>query len=108
VLAVALPQRLDQLGALLRPLGVQPLLELIDHQQDLGTVRGGCTPAAPGCPAPPQLGEGLDQPDAIRQFGAALAQGPEQSGLGLARRGLDVNGLDVLRQPGQQPGLDQR
>ena len=39
VLAVALPQGLDQLGVLFRPLGVQPLLELVEHQQDLGAVR---------------------------------------------------------------------
>ena len=87
---------------------MQPLLELVEHQQDLGAVRGDRIPAVTTSRAPPELGEGLNQAEVVRQFGAALAQALEQSGLGLARRGLDVNGLDMLRQPGQQPGLNQR
>ncbi len=35
VLAVALPQRGDQLGVLLVPAGEEPLLELVEDQQDL-------------------------------------------------------------------------
>ena len=50
VLAVALPQGLDQLGVLLRPLGVQPLLELVEHQQHLLAARGG-RPRGPGAAA---------------------------------------------------------
>jgi hypothetical protein len=118
VLSVALPQGLDQLGVLFRSLGVQPLLELVENQQDLEAARSDRTRtvgarrnrvnAVTTSPAPPQLGEGFNQPEVVRQSGAALAQPLEQSGLGFVRRGLDVYGVDLPRQPGQQPGLDQR
>jgi hypothetical protein len=40
-LAVALPQGLDQFGPPLAPVGVQPLLELIEHEEHLPALRFG-------------------------------------------------------------------
>ena len=44
--AVALAQGVDQLGLLLGPPRVQPLLELVHHDHDLATVRSSHRPAA--------------------------------------------------------------
>src|SRR5262249_20917291 len=70
VLAVALPQGPDQLGVRFRPLGVQPLLELVKDQHDFEAVRSDRIHtvgerrdrinAVTTDPAPPQIGEGLD------------------------------------------------
>ena len=92
VLAVALPQRGDQLGVLLVPAGEEPLLELVEDQQDLL--------ARPQHPAPPQGGQRIDEVRAGGQVGADLAQALEQPGLGLLRRRLDVDRQHVLAPAG--------
>ena len=100
MLAVALPQRGDQLGVGLVPPGEQPLLELVEHEQHLL--------AGPEATPPAQGGQGVDQPEFRSQVGARPTQGFQQPGLGLVGRRLDVNREDMLLQPGQQPRLDQR
>ena len=50
---------------------------------------------------------GVDQPEFRGQVGARSPQRPEQPRLGLVGRRLDVDREDMLRQPGQQSGLDQ-
>ena len=100
VLAVALPQRGDQLRVLLAPPGEQPLLELVEDQQHLL--------AGAEHPPPPQRGQRIDQARPRGQLGTRLAQRPQQPGLGLLRRRLDVDRQHVLGQPGQQARLDQR
>ena len=92
VLAVALPQGGDQLGVRLAPPGEQPLLELVEDQQHLLPGRQD--------PAPPQRGQRLDQVRPGGQVGARLAQAPQQPGLGLLGRRLDVDRQDVLAPAG--------
>ena len=64
VLAVAMPQGRDQLGVGLRPPGEEPLLELVEDEEDLlaGTQRL----------PPPQRRERLDQAEPRGQVGATL------------------------------------
>src|SRR5437870_2124939 len=56
---VALTKGLDQLRILFAALGVEPLLELVEHQQQL---LAGCQE-----PPPPQRRQGLDQAPMVRQ-----------------------------------------
>ena len=92
VLAVALPQRGDQLRVLLAPPGEEPLLELVEDQQHLLAGRER--------PAPPQRGQRIDQVQSGGQVGTGLAQAPQQPGLGLLRRRLDVDRQHVLAPAG--------
>ena len=100
MLAVALPQGGDQFRVLLTPLGMEPLLELVQDQQHLlpGTQH----------PSLPHRRQGIDQPDPRWQIGADLPQCLQQPGFGLLRGRLDVDRQDMLRQPGQKSRLDQR
>ena len=63
VLAVALPQRGDQLGRSARPMGKEPLLELIQDQEDF-------CPA--GAPAAPQARPARQPASVGRQVGTDL------------------------------------
>ncbi len=96
-LAVAVPQRGDQLGLLLAPAGGEPLLELVEDQQHL-------LPRAQR-PAPPQRRHGIDEAAIGGQVGAGLAQPAQQPGLGLLGRRLDVDRQHILAQPGSRPAL---
>ena len=82
------------------PPGEEPLLELVEDQQHL-LARAQDPPA-------PQRRQRIDQVQSGGQVGAGLAQAPQQPGLGLLGRRLDVDRQHVLAQPGQQPRLDQR
>ena len=95
-------RRGDQLGVLLAPPGVQPLLELVEHEQHL--LAGAAAP----CPRRSAASVST-RPSAGGQVGADLAQASEQPSLGLVGGRLDVDRQTTsLRQPGQQPRLDQR
>ena len=83
--AVALPQRPEQFGVVLVA-GVQPLLELIEHEEDL-------LPRLLEPPAP-QRRQRLDQTQVGRQFGQLPPQGPQQTGLGLASGSFHVDRFD--------------
>ena len=100
MLAVALPQGVDQFRVLLASAGMQPLLELVQDQQHLLT--------GAEHPSLADRRQGIDQAQLGRQIGADLPQRFQEPGLRLFRGRLDVNGQDVLRQPGQQPCFDQR
>ena len=100
MLAVALPKGGDQFRVLLTPLGMEPLLELVQDQQHLPLGWQDATPS--------QLRQRIDQPQSSGQFGTRLAQALEQPGFGLLGGRLDVDREDVLAQPGQQSRLDQR
>ena len=97
---VALPQRLHQLALGRLPPRVQPLLELVQHDEDL-LARGQNLAAA-------QARHRRRQAVGPGQVGALLRHRRHQPGLGPVRRGLDVDGPDVIGQPGHQAGLDQR
>ena len=94
MLAIALPKGGDQFRVLLAPLGMEPLLELVQDQQHLALGRQDATPAAssPANRPAPILGAVRDRPC------AAL----EQPSFRLLRGRLDVNRKDVLAEPGQQ------
>ncbi len=100
MLAVAVPQGGDQLRVLLAPAGVEPLLELIQDQQHLMLRRQDA--------APPHVRQRIDQTQASWQFGTDLVEALEQPGFGLIQSRLDVDRQDLLAQPGQEAGLDQR
>ena len=89
VLAVALPQGGDQLGIFLAAPGVQPLLELVDHEQELLARRQN--------PAFAHRGQRIRQPRAVGQGRAGLFQSGQQPLLGLIGGRLDVHANDVLR-----------
>ena len=72
VLAVALAQGGDQLRVRLVPPGEQPLLELVEDQQDLL--------ARPQNPPPPQRGQRVDQVQPGGKIGTDLAQCPRAAG----------------------------
>ena len=99
--AVALAQGVDQLGAWLAPPGEEPLLELVEHEQDLARPRQ--RPAAPE--ARPATRPGRSP---AGSSGHALRRPREQPGFGLVGRRLDVDGPHVAGQPRQQARLDQR
>jgi hypothetical protein len=93
VLAVALAQRGDELRVPLAPTSEEPLLELVEDQQQF-------LPGAQDPPSP-QHGQRVDQTPLGTQLRARFAEAPEQAGLGLFRGGLDVHRQDVLAQPGE-------
>ena len=99
VLAVALPQRGDQLGILLTLPGEEPLLELVQHQKHLLARVRNVRPRRSAQPCGPPPG----QPRA--QLRDRLANPFEQPGFGLRRSGLDVNRPHRLAEPGKQPAL---
>ena len=101
VLAVALPQGGDQLGVLLAPPGVQPLLELVEDEQHLLARAAAPAPAA-------RAARDSTRPSSGGRSGQTFRSAFEQPGLGLLRGRLDVDRQDVLGQPGQQARLDQR
>ena len=92
-LAVALPQSLGQFRVLFSPLGVQPLLELVeDDEHLLGLVQA---------LALAQGGKGPRQIQVGGQVGTPFAQAPQQPGLRVFGGRLDVNREDTVAQPGQ-------
>ena len=64
MLAIAVPKSGDQFRVLLTPLGMEPLLELIQDQQHLLLRRQDATP--------PQVCQRIDQPRSSGQFGTRL------------------------------------
>ena len=100
MLAIAVPERGDELGVRLAPPGMEPLLELVEDQEHLPLGRQEAAPA--------QVGQRIDQPRGSGQFRTDLAHALEQTGFGLLRRRLDVNRQDVPGQPGQETRLDHR
>ena len=95
MLAVALPQGGDQFRVLLTPLGMEPLLELIQDQQHLPPGRQARDPCR-------KLASESTSPDSSRQFRTDLAQALQQPSFRLLRGRLDVNRQDVLAEPGQE------
>ena len=93
MLAVALPQGGDQFRVLLTPFGMEPLLELVQDQQHFLTGAEHSSGA--------NRRQGTDQTPLRRQVGTDLPQPSQQPILRVLRGRLDVNGQDVLRQPGQ-------
>jgi RNA polymerase sigma factor (sigma-70 family) len=98
----ALRHCLDQLGALLFTPGVQPLFELVEHEEDLLPGRQAASLA--------ETGERFHQAQIAGHGGTAFAQAFQEPGLGLAGRGFHVDRHDLLRlrQTGQEACLDQR
>ncbi len=93
-------QGLNQLGIILAPLGVQPLLELIEHDHHFRFGQSALSAT-----------EGrhrLFEIEVLRQRWAALAQAVQQAGFRLVGRRLDRYGQDVPGQSRQESGLDQR
>ena len=82
--AVALAQGFDQLGLLLGPPRVQPLLELVHRARLHHLVTAGRTTT------PPQVGEGLDQSQISRQLRQPLAKSTQDPGFGFLRRCFDI------------------
>jgi hypothetical protein len=97
---VALPQGLHQLRALVPAPGVQPLLELVEHQQHL-LARFQELPL-------PQRRQGLNQALAARQTRHLSPQALQQADLRPLGGRLQVNRRHVPRQPRQQARLHQR
>src|SRR5207302_1497190 len=93
VLAVALPQRRDQLGSRLIATSEEPLLELVQDQQQLVARRKKM--------AAPEGRERLDQPVAGAQARELLPDALEESGLSLPGGRLDVDRSDLSTQEGQ-------
>ena len=80
-------------GFSLAAAGEEPLLELVEDQEDL-------LARAQDCPAP-QHGQSLDQAAIVGQVGADLAQAAQQAGFGLVRGRLDVDRQHARGEPGQ-------
>ena len=100
MLAIAMTQGGDQFGVLLTPLGMEPLLELIQDQQHLPLGWQDATPS--------QVCQRIDQPQSSGQFRTRLSQALEQSGFRFLGGRLDVDRKDMFCQSGQKPRLDQR
>ncbi|MCY2966769.1 MAG: hypothetical protein NT069_24595 [Planctomycetota bacterium] len=100
VLAVASSQGLRQLGIHLTSMGMQPLFELIQDDQDL---------LASGKPdAVPQRVDRINQANVSRLVRQSLAQSIVQTDFGLLGAGLNEDTMDPRRKSWQQPGLHQR
>ena len=99
VFAVALPERPHQFAVLFIFMGLQPLLELIQHDQHL-FARGDAS-------ALPQRRQRWNQTAVIRQTGALISQHLQQACFRLLIRGLQIYGDHILRQSRQQTRFDQ-
>lgn len=93
--AVALPQGIDQGRVLLRPLGMETLLELVQHDHNLWSR------------TTPQQREGLHQTEFVGEFGQLLSQSAQDARFCVIGSRLDVDRHDVLGQTRQQSGIDQ-
>ncbi len=99
-LAVALPQRLGQLGFLFPTPGMEPLLELVDDEHDL--LIGAQAPPLP------ERGDRVREVELPVQVGELFPQPTQNSRLGLPGRCLDVDRHHPTGEAGEQPGVDQR
>ncbi len=97
IYAVALAKRPQQLALGHLGAGVQPLLELIEHDENL-------LPAAEHVPPADGL-QGLGQIQGIRQIGAVSAQSLEQTRFRLVGRRFDVKANDLASQKRNHSGL---
>ena len=94
--AVTFAQGGYQVGIGVGRASVQPLLELVENDDDF-FVR-----------AAPQRGERLDQRQSVREPRDLPQQAVQDPALGLVGRRFDVNGEHVIGQPWDQAGLEQR
>jgi hypothetical protein len=98
--AVALPQGPHQLGVVVAAVGVQELLELVQHQQQLAAGRQPL--------AAPQRGQDLDQAPGGVHLGTVPGQAAQKAHFRLVGRRLAADGQDVPAQPRQQARSHQR
>ncbi len=80
-------------------MAVQPLLELVDHQQHLAVSTG---------TGHPQLGTGCRQVDVGGQMRQVLAKLLEQPHFRVGGGGFDKDRQYLVAEPGQQPRFHQR
>ena len=98
--SVTLPQGLHQIAVLFFFLGVQPLLELVEHDQHLFAHRD----ALPS----PECRQRLFQAQIVFEGRTTFSQSVQQSGFGFFRRGLDVDRDHIFGESRQQSRFDQR
>ncbi len=99
-LAVALSQRAEQVAAFKVGTSVQPLFELVKHDEDLSFVR---YPAAA-----PQSGHRLGQIEVGRQMRIVFSQSLEEARFCVERRGFDVQARDSGIESRDHAGLQKR
>lgn len=96
--AVAVPQRSGQFGPFVIAVGVQPLFELVEHDQHLPIAAEGFSAA--------QLGQRVGKSQMGWQERTQSPYLREQPGFSPLRRGFQINGCDPCVEAGQQSGFD--
>jgi hypothetical protein len=100
VRAVALPQRLHEFRILNFLMGVQPLLELIENDQQFFPRRNSASA--------PQERERVSQAQIVRQIRTMSPETDQQTGFGLAGCGFEIHGDHIAGESRQQSRFDQR
>ncbi len=97
--SVALAEGAHQLAVEIVGMALQPLLELVQNQQNLGAPMPG--------PALSQGGGGHVELARGGQVGEFAVQGGADAGLGSIRRGRHVDRANLAREPRNHAGLHQ-
>ena len=98
--AVALPQRGQQLVALIVSTTEKPLLELVEHHEHLAALAEIISAT--------QCQERIDQSGALGQPRNRLLDSPQEPSHCFTRRRLEIDRRDMFSQARQEPRLDQR